>query len=121
MLPQDVLGSLFADRDALPNGSHAIGVVCPHCRCVSIHFLEKEKGGPVRLDKAVLQEPFANMETFCEVMLQCEEPTCRFLLPVVTQVNRSMTDEAYIEHRSTWTFFGLTCPNGHPILKPADW
>lgn len=121
MLPQDVLESLFADRDALPNGSHAIGVVCRLCRCVSIHFLEKRKGGPVLLDRAVLQEPYEDMETFCEAMLQCEEPTCRFLLPIVTQVNRSMTDEVYIEYRSTWTFSGLTCLNGHPILKPADW
>ncbi len=119
MLPEDVLEPLFADPNARPTGSHAIGVVCPHCRCVSIHFLESTKGGPVR--KAVSLEPFADMETFCEAMLQCEEPTCRFLLPILTQVNRSTTDEAYSQNRSTWTFEGLTCPNGHPILKPVDW
>lgn len=121
MLPRDVLLEPFADRDALPNGSHAIGVVCPQCRCVSIHFLEQRKIDSSPEGGLVSQEPFENMETFCEAMLPCEGPTCRFLLPIVLEVNRSMTDEAYKEYRSTWTFFGLTCPNGHPILKPADW
>lgn len=121
MLPQDALGALFDGPDVLPNDSHAIGVVCPACRIVGIHFLEHTKGTPTEQDRAVLQEPFENIETFCEAMLRCEEPTCRSLLPIVLQVNRSTTDAAYRKYRTTWNFAGLTCPNGHSILKPHDW
>lgn len=121
LLLQDELEALFRDPDALPNDLHAIGVVCPYCRQIDTHFLEQKKDGPIRLDKALLQELDENMETVCESIAQCEEPSCKFLLPIVLQVSRDLTDADYSKLRAVSKFEGLVCPNGHPILKPVDW
>jgi len=118
------LGALlepFSDPDALPNDLHAIGVVCPHCKQIDTHFLEEGKGGPVRLDRAVLQEPDENMETVYVSAAQCEDPNCRFLLPIILQVSRATTDADYSKWLAAARFDGLACPNKHPILKPVDW
>ena len=119
--PSNVLLEPFSDPDALPNDRYAIGVVCPRCRQIDIHFLEEGKGGPVRLDRAVIQEPDENMETVYELAARCEEPTCKSLLPIMLQASREMSDADYSKLRGSSRFEGLFCPNGHPILKPTDW
>jgi hypothetical protein len=119
--PLSALLEPFADPDALPNDVHAIGVVCPYCRQIDIHFLEEGKGGPARLDRAVLQEPDENMEAVYESVARCEEPTCRFLLPIMLQVSRDMTDADYSKWRTASRFEGLVCPDGHLTMKPIDW
>jgi hypothetical protein len=61
------------------------------------------------------------METVYAAAAECEEPTCRFLLPIMLPVSRDMTDADYSKLRAAVRFEGLSCPRGHRIPRPIDW
>ena len=120
-LPVDALEELFSDLKHLPNEAHEIGTICPHCGRVIRHSLEPTADRPLNWETNILEVRDENVEIAAEGWLPCVEPTCKELLPIMRLKPLSKGENSWNDFLHDCNFDGLTCPVGHPILKPKDW
>ena len=116
LFPVEPIERLFVDRDAGPNNSHAIAIVCRLCKRVAVYFLDRTHPGHDPLD--LVRFAVRASDTVRGPMLECDESKCNSLLPLFAQWSSGTGADEKRTDIATWQWNHLFCPLGHSIAKP---
>lgn len=116
LLPNDRIGSPFANPNARKIDVRSIATVCHSCRHVGSYSMFRAcKGYDSR--HRIINTPKAGRTALLQ-WLQCVENTCTARVPLFVRFNQDGSAE---EAAGAWLWDGLTCASGHRIKEvPID-
>jgi hypothetical protein len=116
LLPNDRIGSPFANPNARKIDVRSIATVCHACRHVGNYSMFRAcKGFDTR--HKVMHAPKGGRTSLLQ-WLQCVEDTCAAKVPLFVRFNEDGSAE---EAAGAWIWDGLTCASGHRIKEiPVD-
>ncbi len=115
-IPLEMLSQAFRDLIQPSEDVEPIVFVCAHCKHVQNRNLTRKSQNPPLGPMVLLSR---DSGWTCVGWLKCEGATCKFLFPLFAKWNPGLSEVEQLAAQKEWKWDGLTCPDGHPIPKPA--
>lgn len=117
-LPLKSLENAFDEPGLRTTDAPFLAFPCPICNSVEAYSINGGSPYKRRGDQVILSSP--PEATMLHLgWLECEEPTCKFRIPLFAQWSDSTTQDERLVDIRIWKWDHLLCPQGHAIERPG--